>query len=149
MLSKSNSVYNSAFHCLIGFSCRHRSWRATHRLCISSGLVVSPPLSGCPNPCRYPTTCLWLPPWPFTHVMESLQVTTELKVEAFRYLLADLVQLHHHLVHEIDARPHLRKSAIFLHLGIHLGPILSSPITLTWVLTGLTPACAFGGRTGP
>jgi hypothetical protein len=78
----------------------------------SPGLVVSPPLRLCPNPRGYPTTHT-RSTRRLAHLVKPLQVTAELEVEALRDVLRDLVQLCHHLVHDVDMRSHDRKSMVF------------------------------------
>ena len=100
-------------------------------LVCSSGLVVSSPLSGCPNPCGYPTTHPWSLRWRVSEkvllnsrptpprlaqLVKPLQMTAELEVEALRDILRDLVQLCHHLTHDVTTRTHDQKLMVFAFL---------------------------------
>lgn len=96
-------------------------------------LNVSLPLRLCPDPRGYPTThtrlCLRLCPWcgrgrardVVSQLVEPLQMTAELEVEALRDILRDLVQLCHHLTHDVTTRTHDQKLMVFSFFGVHLG----------------------------
>jgi hypothetical protein len=49
--------------------------------------------------------------------MKPLQMTAELEVEALRDILRDLVQLCHHLTHDVTTRTHDQKLMVFELLG--------------------------------
>ena len=92
-------------------------------LVCSSGLVVSSPLRLCPDPRGYPTTHTWLCRGRggardvISQLMKPLQMTAELEVEALRDILRDLVQLCHHLTHDVTTRTHDQKLMVFELLG--------------------------------
>ena len=85
--------------------------------------LVCLPLRLCPDPRRYPATRtrLWRgsrrtrsPRW-IPHLMKPLQVTAELEVEALRDILRDLVQLCHHLVHDVNTGTHGQNAWFFAY----------------------------------
>jgi hypothetical protein len=90
-------------------------------------LNVCLPLRLCPNPRGYPTTHTWL--WwgcgrardVVSQLVKPLQMTAELEVEALRDILRDLVQLCHHLTHDVTTRTHDQKLMVFSFFGVHLG----------------------------
>lgn len=101
-------------------------------LVCSSGLIVSSPLRLCPDPRGYPTTHPWSLRWRVSEkvllnsrptpprlaqLVKPLQMTAELEVEALRDILRDLVQLCHHLTHDVDTRTHDQRLMVFELLG--------------------------------
>jgi hypothetical protein len=97
---------------------------------------VSLPLRLCPDPRGYPTThtLLW---WGcgrardvVSQLVKPLQMTAELEVEALRDILRDLVQLCHHLTHDVTTRTHDQKLMVF-----HFWCPLRQKILKIWVPT--------------
>src|SRR6056300_881563 len=97
-----------------------------HKLIMCS--LFSLPLRLCPDPRRYPTTNTWLCRGrrrardAVSQLVEPLQMTTELEVEALRDILRDLVQLCHHLTHDVATRTHDQRSMVFSFFSVHIGP---------------------------
>jgi hypothetical protein len=56
-----------------------------------------------------------------SQLVKPLQMTAELEVEALRDILRDLVQLCHHLTHDVTTRTHDQKLMVFSFFGVHLG----------------------------
>jgi hypothetical protein len=77
----------------------------------------------CPDPRRYPTTHTWLcrsrggARDVVSQLVKPLQMTAELEVEALRDILRDLVQLCHHLTHDVTTRTHDQRLMVFELLG--------------------------------
>jgi hypothetical protein len=51
-----------------------------------------------------------------SQLVKPLQMTAELEVEALRDILRDLVQLCHHLTHDVTTRTHDQKLMVFAFL---------------------------------
>jgi hypothetical protein len=92
---------------------------------------VSLPLRLCPDPRGYPTTHtrLW---WEcgrardvVSQLVKPLQMTAELEVEALRDILRDLVQLCHHITHDVATRTHDQRLMVFFTFRCSLGVFLS------------------------
>ena len=102
------------------------SWTSGVVFCIRPKeipLNVCLPLRLCPNPRGYPTTHTWLCRGRggardmVSQFMKPLQMTAELEVEALRDILRDLVQLCHHLTHDVTTRTHDQRLMVFSRLG--------------------------------